>query len=307
MKPIAILTSDWHLWPNAPSYRREEEDWFSVYRRVFERMSFFQKRFDIPVLVAGDIFDSYNANPETINFLIENLPDRCYAIPGQHDLQNHVLENIRKTAFWTVVKSGKMTLLDETALGFQRHAFQMGRNLRVWGYGWECSTNDLFPEKQENTINIAVCHRYICSSKEDSYQGCSEDKFVSKLEKEFWFFDLCVFGDNHIPFKSGKFINCGTLLCRKRDEDPLKAGFWLLMEDLSVKRVLTVWKDDKYTEDESVKIQKKNFYSEFLDSLKTENLEKFDFEWEIKKECESRDNPKITETVNSIFTKHKEK
>jgi hypothetical protein len=58
-----------------------------------------------PIVYVGDIWDHYRQPPEAINWAIRELP-KGYAIPGQHDLRHHNYEDIKKTAYWTLMEAG---------------------------------------------------------------------------------------------------------------------------------------------------------------------------------------------------------
>ena len=99
---IAIFAADLHLSLKAPIWRSTEQDWFEAMLRPLVELRTLATLHNCPIVYAGDIFDKWNSPPELINFAIEHLP-KGHAIPGQHDLPLHNYEDIRKSAYWTLV------------------------------------------------------------------------------------------------------------------------------------------------------------------------------------------------------------
>lgn len=237
MKPLAILTSDWHVWGKAPANRSLEGDWLIVLGKALARIRALQAKYEIPVLVAGDIFDYHNPSPEVVNWLLDNIPSEVYCVPGQHDLQNHSYALMGKTGYGTLKRAGAITDLDPGRLlitGGGRIALMA----MPWGFGIPVG----LPETH-GYIRILVGHRYIYSNDSNRHRGADEKAHVSGLKGLGKTCDVAVFGDNHRPFEAEcdgvKIVNCGTLVSRRADEPPDEAGFWLLHDDLSVKRVHT--------------------------------------------------------------------
>jgi hypothetical protein len=210
-----------HLSHTAPLARQGEPDWYMSMWRVLNKLSstaviFGDTKFQkgaLPVVVAGDIFDRWNAPAELINFACEHMPV-IYAVPGQHDLPNHNYADIKRSAYWTLVEAGKIVHLE---YGQPRQHFN-GR-LLISGFAWG---QEIKPYKREATrfpqISLAVCHRYIHNGIGTNYMGASGDYRVSKLARKLNGYDAAVFGDNHIGFQFGvgdcNVLNGGTLMRR---------------------------------------------------------------------------------------------
>lgn len=285
-KPIAILTGDWHVWGRAPSYRSLEQDWLGVYARAFDKMKAIQRRFEnIPVLLAGDVFDYYNPPPEIINWLIANMPKNVHSVPGQHDLQNHSLELIRKTGYWTLVEAGAVH-----HVGLQNTVYSIvPGGIVLEGAGWNADVRSPQFPKAEGEVRMFMEHRYVYSSAANSYEGVDESKNISHLRDFLRTCDVAVFGDNHIPFtaRAGDCLvaNCGTLLCRKADEDKELAGFYVLMDDLTVKRIFTGSDRDVFSSREGSVLSPKIDMG-FMEELQNDNVLDMDFEAEVGRELD---------------------
>lgn len=301
-RPIAILTGDWHVWGRAPSYRSLEQDWLGVYARAFDKMKAIQRRFgNIPVLLAGDVFDYYNPPPEIINWLISNMPKNVCAVPGQHDLQNHSLELIRKTGYWTLVEAGAIWHVGNVNTVYSIVSGKMV----LEGAGWNAIAEPPQFPRVEGEARIFMAHRYVYSSSANSYQGVDESRNISHLEGFLKTCDVAVFGDNHVPFtaRAGDclVVNCGTLLCRKADENIRDAGFYVLMDDFSVKRVWTGDDKDVFSSREGSVLSPKIDMG-FMEELQNGNALDMDFEAEVGKELDRlHASPEAIKTNDEII------
>lgn len=165
---IAILASDIHI-SNCPSARSAELSWFAVMKRQFDELRELQILHNCPIIYAGDIFHKYNASPELINFAIENLP-RGYSIPGQHDLPDHRMDQIKKSAYHTLCEADILLNLEDSKL--------ISQKLIAHPFPWGVEIRQKEPERWIDglgAIHLAVVHSYIW--KEGcSYVGASEDQ-----------------------------------------------------------------------------------------------------------------------------------
>src|ERR1044072_4673622 len=73
-RPVAILTADWHTWPQAPAARRPDPElgWLrGVVGDYLANLTHLQKELGgVPIFVAGDLTHHWNGTPELINFLL---------------------------------------------------------------------------------------------------------------------------------------------------------------------------------------------------------------------------------------------
>ena len=260
MKPevIAILCADIHLSHKPPIWRSNEPDWYAAMARPLVEIQELSEEYDCPVLCAGDIFDKWNSPAELINFALEHFPKKISAIPGQHDLPEHNLDNIYRSAYETLVRAKKIENLIPLIL--QPH---LGISLKSFPFGI-----DIRPLKKEerSKLNIALVHDYVWYGKA-KYPNAPEEKEIPKgikkpnkhmVNGKYYGYDVIVYGDNHKSFLThiGKttIFNCGTLMRRKSDEEDYKPQVGLLFSDSSVERYyLDISKDVHLTVDDTVK------------------------------------------------------
>ena len=248
MKPIAILCSDLHFSQNAPVARSAESDWFVAQERSWNQIRDRANQDDLPIIIAGDIFDHWKSSPELINFVLCLFSGlRIYAVPGQHDLPNHRYDEMNRSAYGTLVQAGVIKEIEP------QEPFSIGEMTLYgfpWGYEIEKSKG-----RNGNRLNIAVVHKYCW--KDVHYLGVSKDSHVEAFGKKLKGYDLAVFGDNHGGFLSCSddciVLNCGTMMCRKSDEKNYQPHYGILYDDFTVARVpfdtsKDKWLDQKETE-----------------------------------------------------------
>lgn len=232
----AILVSDLHLHPRAPVARSAEPDWWHAMARPLAELQVLANRTGAPVLYAGDIFDRWNAGPETINFAAKHLPPG-YAVPGQHDLPNHQYSAIQRTAYWTLCEIGVLTDLPPGQPTLVQH--RGGHELLAYGYPWGHPVQPL-PRPMATMQTVAVCHAFIWT-KGTGYMGAPEEKKLAGYKRALANYTAAAFGDNHKGFiahpRGGPAIcNCGGFMARRLDERTYRPGCGLLLAGGTVVR-----------------------------------------------------------------------
>ncbi len=199
---------------------------------------------DAPVIVAGDIFDKWNAPVELVNFLLENINRPFYCVPGQHDLPYHSIEAMKRTAYYSLVCAGKII---DIQVEFPEI---IGTNVRLWAFPWGMKITPL-PEdaKSDLLLEVAVCHHYVWQG-ECKHPEAEKKDHVSKLRKKLEGYDVAVFGDNHKGFLYEEegfcLFNGGTLMRRKSDERDYRPHVGLLFSDGRVERQALDTSRDKF-------------------------------------------------------------
>jgi len=249
---VCIFCSDIHLSHKAPPFRSSEKNWYDAMARPMNELRQLQKKHDCPIVIAGDIFDKWNVPAELINFAIDVLPKNCYAIPGQHDLPYHNIADIERTAFWTLVKAGKITYLEKPYLIYNElimlHPFP-------WGAELQPLSNKAKRITGKAITNIAVVHKYVWM-KGFNYPGAPKENTMVLLKQKLRGFNLAVFGDNHKGFayfihpntQFPNIVNCGTFMIRKSDEQDYQPSVWLVKSNDTFNRHLLDTSEDIYDE-----------------------------------------------------------
>ncbi len=244
---IAVLCSDIHLSHKCP-VARSPEDWYEAQGRALEQLA--TVSYDsggIPIICAGDVFDKWNSPPELINWALDNLPE-MYAIPGQHDLPHHNLEDIEKSAYWTLVKSGKIINIHDFEIIELKKRKKTDGHLWLYGYPWGRDLQPLGECDGRREVTLAVVHKYVWK-KGKSYPGAKkEDKINNFISTKLEGYDAAIFGDNHKSFliDGWNVLNCGTLMRRKADEFDYEPHVGVLFRDGHIERVKLDTSEDKF-------------------------------------------------------------
>lgn len=221
----------------------------------------------VPLVIAGDIFDKWNSPPELINFAIKHIPHNnhgIYAVPGQHDLALHNYEDIRKSAYWTLVEAGTIENLPPgIPICAKRNEDRTKPTLMLWGFPWGHDPEPLTKEQKvesgavPETIHLAVVHAY-CWETGHNYPGANPDQQVDVWRSKLYGFSAAVFGDNHKGFLdegSIPILNNGTFMVRRSDEVDYEPTHGILYDDGSIVRnsPLSAVKDEFNEVKEAVK------------------------------------------------------
>ena len=285
MRPVALLCSDFHASLSPPVIRSAETDWIEAMRRPLRQIRELQKElskgrdWNIPVLFAGDLFDRWNSSAELTNFLLEEIPDDFWTIPGQHDLPHHSYEDVKRSSYWTLVAAGKIDNVPNETVRVSDELLVLGF---PWGFeprGW-----DHHCEPGDEGLVVALIHRY-CWTERTKHPNASESGSCPVIQEQMKGFDLIVSGDNHKPFfqrGSGdrpSVFNCGTLMRRKADEIDHRPSIGVLMSDGKVERRFLDCSEDKFLEQETTNklLGAKIDLADFVDGLTGLEAEETDF------------------------------
>lgn len=306
---IAIATSDWHFWHVAPVWRSNEPNWLEAMGRQLDQIIEASYTLNVPIINGGDIFDHFNPTPETINFLMSKIKNPFFAVPGQHDLEHHVLANLHKTGFWTLKNGGYIEYRnDGYTLSDAKEKFD------IYFAPWGTDLDQIAIEPRQRK-RILLAHKYVWFDDSTRYGGQQiPSGKLSGLKQTLQKFDFAVFGDNHIPFrvKIGKcqVINCGTMVRRKLDERDYQTGYTVLFDDGSVEfHPFDIDKDvnleirvgeEEKTGDIDVSSRK------FMEELQAMQDTDIDYRTEVERKVQQLDRPDMEEQFTEIFDNYEE-
>jgi hypothetical protein len=210
------------------------------------------------VAYAGDIFNTWREPAELVNFVMEHLP-HGYAIPGQHDLPHHRIEDVKKTPYWTLVRAG---ILEHIPAG-QMRAIWTGK-ICLWGFPWgaELTSPDLNLCVDKNALHVAVIHSYVWLGS-NRYPDAPPQQHFSKYLEPLTGYDTLVFGDNHLGFETSvsknprkpnsgfvSILNNGVFVPRNADEQDYEPCVGLVHTTGAVSRVKLDTSEDKWIDAE---------------------------------------------------------
>lgn len=184
MRIDALLLGDLHLWDLTPECRKD--NYFETALRKLAWVVEMANKWKCPILQAGDIFDRPNPPPRIINPVIGVLrhlshPFDCVA--GQHDLQNHSMENYKDSGLATLEAAGVVNCIwkrDDITL--------YGESIKGRCWGQELPTD----------AGILIMHKMMWSAPITPDQKPGQALRWINKHKEFAM--LVVSGDNHASF-----------------------------------------------------------------------------------------------------------
>jgi hypothetical protein len=231
-KPIALITSDWHLAKSAYTtipHSYIQNDAFKTLEFAVEQA----KKLNIPIIAAGDTLDTKKPNAYTVNRLLQTLDVKTYFIQGQHELSD-------ESPWLNILESSEHISAKSVTIG----------NKKFYGLDWQPAS--VLKVKLESVpgTDVLVLHQ-TCESPAAARQSISPSrlKILSDMKRselaDYMLPDgikLVVLGDTHIPTtftllsRSGKTIPClspGAFAAQAINE--LEYGtVWVLYDNLSV-------------------------------------------------------------------------
>ena len=221
---LAVLVSDMHLCEAKPAAIKND-NWLIIQGLYLSVINQICRFFDIPLVIAGDVFDKWNASPKVISLAMDHLPSECYAVPGQHDLPYHNYDMMDMSAYGVLCKAHRITNLEPGAELLVNFGTITGF---PWGY--EIEECDLALDDGLN-INLCVAHQFFYSRQDQAYPGASGKYSKKKLQDLDY--QVYHFGDNHTPVHvvetDFQAYNPGGLMIRKVNEAGRAPRIGLLM------------------------------------------------------------------------------
>lgn len=189
-------------------------------------------------VVAGDLFHHHTASPELISLALNNLPEETLAVAGNHDLPNHNLAEIGRTALGTLIAARRLDVLGNSIGGVWEDA---DNNIVLSGFNWNEPLADVHRELEathprDAWKHVAVVHKY-CWREGHTFPGADPEGHVQKFGTKLAGYRLAVIGDNHQPFqqqfpRGGPLVyNHGAAVRRRIDERNICLGLGLLWDD----------------------------------------------------------------------------
>lgn len=297
-KTIAILCSDLHFSERPPVARSAEPDWFAAQERAWDEICSEADEMDVPILIAGDLFDHWKAPPSVITFAMKMFEGtQIYAVPGQHDLPNHSLEEMNRSAYGTLVEAQVIEDLSKRAVTHLIDPMneESGR-IRILGFPWGREIHELEGREDyqnDNTIYVCLAHKFVWQGSD--YGWAPNESHFSEVMKSLRGYDVAVFGDNHGSFlveRNGLTIfNCGSMMARRSDERNYVPKFGILMSDGRVVRQGMDTSKDEWLEPDQVIEQIADEFNVggLADELESLGVDSLDFAAVLEQEMRKRE------------------
>lgn len=270
-KVIGILCADLHL-SHSPPIARSCEDWYGVMERQLKELRQLARRYDCPILCAGDVLHRWNEPAELINFLIDVMP-KMYSVAGNHDLRHGNYDDIHKTAYWTLVEAKTIVNIHP-----DKSVWAESRNQLIPLYGFPHGFPVILHSSvYDNEFNIAVIHSYVWEEGK-GHPGALESQRIGAYADRLKGYDVALFGDNHktVLGKAGdcQVFNSGGFFRRNIDEQSHRPCVGLLHADKTITKHFLDVSKDKFIEsdNETVGLDASGFIEE-LSALNDETID----------------------------------
>jgi len=234
MKVDAILTADWHLRDSVPVCR--VDDYFETMLGKIGWVSGLQRKYDCPVIHAGDLLHRWKASPYLLAAVMNILPDQFYTVPGNHDEPNHSVELLNKSGLAVLDEARKINVLNDNWIstnGFSILGVPYGGNI-----------------KGVKDVDVLMCHEMIYQQPEH-WQKKNGSQALAFLKKHKGY-QLIVTGHNHKPFtaeyKGRLLVNPGSLMRMTADQKDYKPRVYLWNKETNTVKIEYVPIDSKAVE-----------------------------------------------------------
>lgn len=251
------------------------------------------RKYNVPVIVAGDIFHHWKPTPFLLQWCIRNLPP-IITVWGQHDLPQHSL-NLRSKSGLSVLEAAGVV---KPLAGGSKD--RVSSPAVVYGYSYGDTPSN--PLGRGSAIRVAVCHM-MCWHKKLPYPGCEADNAI-KVLKKLDGYDLILTGDNHKPFvvsyKGRLLVNPGSLMRMTADQAKHKPRVYLwYAKTNTVKKVYLPIEEGVVSREHIEKVNKKDERMEaFIERVNDSYEASLSFEENMKRFLKKN---KVSKRVKSII------
>jgi hypothetical protein len=285
MNPTLILTADWHLRTDVPKARLDKDSY--VHAQAAKRDFFFALaiKTGCPIIIAGDIGN----RPEWSNWLLSSFiiaalhqkDLRILAIPGQHDLPEHRLDQWHNSGIGVLASAGAIEMLIDPFNNVVYNGIQI--DSAPFGANPPEFDNSGDPERM-----VLVCHRLLSEEKDDPNGG----QYFVPFIKKYSMYDLIVVGDNHKTFakKLGNtlLVSPGSMMRMAADQVNHRpvAFLWYAESNLIRPVYLPIMEGVVSREHIETKKAKEERLSAFTERLKGSGEMKLSFEKNLERGME---------------------
>jgi len=300
----AILCADIHIRADVPKARTDDFHG-SMWNKLGEILQLAHNNGDCPILVAGDLGEKAEW-PDWLEarFIVERMkyPNvEILVVPGQHDLPQHNIELLDRSALGVLDSAGMIDVLIDEWSSFDRGKIQIC--VQPLPYGQEM-VNWPIENKPSNVFNIAMIHQLIIEGNTADWKGQSASPALDLLKK-FSEYDLILSGDNHKPFvveyEGRLLVNPGSMMRSTADQISHRPRVYLWWAEtnecsvhyLPIKRGVLSREHLEQAEDKTARMEA------FVRSVK--NREELKLSFEKNMEIHLADNPALKPVEQKIW------
>ena len=246
-RPYAVLCADIHIRDTVPECRTD--DFLEVMRQKFMFIINLALQHDVPLFIAGDLGNWWKWSHELEQFVIRWLKPlpTVVVIPGQHDLPEHNLGNLGRSALGVLHEARVLRLIDRPM------GIPIGPDLWVQGFPYGTKIEKLDEKQAKGRYSIAMWHGMVSDSPADPLGKHIEQVQAKKLLHQFEY-DLILTGDNHRAFvveeNEKVLVNPGSMMRSRADQIHHKPRVYLWYpKEYTVKAVYLPIEDGVITQE----------------------------------------------------------
>ncbi len=293
-KALAILTADWHIRESIPTCRTD--NFYQTQKRKLEWIAGLSHEYEIPVILAGDLFHKWKTSPQLESLAIQILDDcfghgygNVFCIPGNHDLPNHSVKEIKRSSYFVVYKSN---VLANDWFGDRILFSDLYPTLKSVIYSFAFGQEIENVEREDGVLKICVAHQLTYDSKKP-WADCKADSAKSLLKK-YDGYDLIVVGDNHQSFvteyEGRLLVNPGCITRQTGAFVNFKPSVYIWYSDNTVERKYIPIEKEVINRDHLKKVEERNEKLDaFVETLKDNKDIDLNFIENLKKYVDSND------------------
>ena len=290
-----IITADWHLRSQRPRCRLDD-NWIETQKNALNQILNYAKEYKADVIVIGDIFHSTNETTNEVISLVQEfalelkyIGQTLNILAGNHDLPQHNLDNIYRSAFQILLNSKNIYHLDTLKINEKNVS---GANFGADDDG-ECSI---------------IFKHVLCFPENERIPPSDKIVKPSELFKQLPSAQFIFTGDYHrqFVFEKGnkKLLNPGCLIRQAADTIDYETSVFLiefqnLNKELKYK-LLPIIDDEKMVTDEYIEneVMRNSRIEAFIERIKENEQITFDF---IENVHNIMKNNKIEDNVKDII------
>jgi DNA repair exonuclease SbcCD nuclease subunit len=283
-RPLAVLTSDWHLQPGQPRCRND--DFQAAQWRKIRYILRVAQDLNVPVLNAGDLGHHWSNKcwtPEILSRLIRLLKKyrtTMFCAIGQHDLKDRNYVEIDQTGIGVL---NRAQVVDVNP--YSKTYYTGNIAVTIKNYGQSLKDMDF----TSSYPSILITHEMVIKSPARRAYKTQEPSTMNarRLLNKYPHFDAILTGDNHKPFSylsmdSRRVINPGSLTRFKADQRDHQPRFYIWYADGLKKIDLDVDPDDISREHIQKKEDRNAVIEAFADHVRSGTTASIDFKDNIR-------------------------
>ncbi len=271
--PSAILTGDWHIRGDIPVCRTD--DYLKTQKKKIETILSLSKKYECPILIAGDVGHRPIWGDRLLNQTIEILQDASIiTIAGQHDLPHHRVDRWKEGGLGVLDKSLEyFTVLEEKLID----SVDISDMFNIFPYSYSKKIKTKIQTNSDR--NIALCHMMVIKSQKEKLWHDQVAHSAKWYLRKFPCYDLIVTGDNHqsfaVEYEGRWLVNTGSIMRNTANQIDHRPSVYIwYAEDNRVERVYLPIENDVISREHiEIQEQRDKRIESFVKSLKeTEEL-----------------------------------